>query len=50
MYSCFSFVFSSKPKKVELLKISKVMQLPRKSLPSWKNGREDESKFFGLSL
>ena len=33
MYSYFSFVFSTVPKKVQLLKISKVMQLLRKSLP-----------------
>ena len=49
MYSYFSFVFSTVPKKVQLLKISKVMQLLRKSLPPCKNDREEDNKFFGQS-
>ena len=50
MYRQFSFVFSTVPKKVQLLKISKVRQLLRKSLPPCKNGREEDNKFFGQSL
>ena len=47
MYSYFSFVFFTVPKKVQLLKISKVMELLWKSLPPWKNGRE-EHWFFSV--
>ena len=46
MYSYFSFVFSTVPKKVQLLKILKVMQLLWKSLPPpCKNGREEDKKY-----
>ena len=48
MYSYFSFVFSTVLEKVELLKISKVMQLLWKSLPPCKNGRKGENKFFSV--
>ena len=50
VYSYYSFVFSILPKKVQLLKISKVMWLLRKSLPPCKNGREKGKTFFGQSL
>ena len=50
MYSYFSYVFSTVPKKVQLLKILKVIQLLWKILPRWKNGREEHNKFFGQSL
>ena len=51
MYSYFLFVFSTVPKKVQLLKILKVMQLLWKSLPPpCKNGREENKNFFGQSL
>ena len=40
IYNYFSFVFSTVPKNVELLK------LLRKSLPSCNNGREEDNKFF----
>ena len=49
MYSYFSFVFSTVPKKAQLLKISKVMWLLWKLLPLWKAGREEHNKFFGQS-
>ena len=50
MYSYFSYVFSTVPKKVQLLKILKVIQLLWKSLPRWKNDREEHNKFCGQSL
>ena len=50
MYSYFSFVFSMVSKKLQLFKISKVMQLLRKSLPPCKNGREKNNKFFDQSF
>ena len=50
MYSYYSFVFSTLAKKVQLLKTSKVMWLPRKSLQPWKKGREEDNKFYGQSL
>ena len=51
MHSYFSFVFSTVPKKVQCLKILKVMWLIWKSLPPpCKNGREEGNKFFGQSL
>ena len=50
VYSYFSFVFSTEPKKFELLKISEVMKLFWKSLPPCKNGREEDNNFFGQSL
>ena len=50
IYSYFPFVSSTVPKKVELLKISKVMWLLWKSLLSCKNGREKGGKKFRLVL
>ena len=46
IYSYFSFVFCIVPKRVELLKIPKVMLLLLKSLLPYKN----ENKFFGQLL
>ena len=46
----FSLFFSTALKRVELLKILKLMQLLWKSLPRCKNGREDEIKSYGQSL
>ena len=46
IYSYFSSVFSTEPKKFELLKISAVMKLFWKSLPPCKNGREEDNSFF----
>ena len=40
----------AKSKKVELLKISKVMWSLLKSLPQLRNGRKEENKFFNWSL
>ena len=50
VYSYFLFVFSTVPKRVQLLKISKVMQLLSKMLPPYKNGGEEDHKCFGQSL
>ena len=50
MFSYYSFVFSTFSKKIQLLKISKVMWLLRKFLPPCKNGRDEDNKFFGQSL
>ena len=50
IYSYFSFIFSAVPKKVQLLKISKVMWLLWKLLPPWKIGRQEHNKFFGQFL
>ena len=50
IYSYFLFVFCIVLKRVELLKIAKVMQLLLKSLLPYKNGIEEENKFFGQSL
>ena len=45
MYSYFSFVFSTALEKVELLKISKVIQLLWKSLPPCKMGEKKRINF-----
>ena len=42
----FSFNFSIKPKKVELLKTWKVMHLFWKSIIACKTGKEEENTFF----
>ena len=50
IYSYFLFVFSVVSKKVQLLKILKVMQLFWKFLLPCKNRRKKGNKFFGQSL
>ena len=47
IYCYFSLVFSIALKKVELLKISKMMQLHCKSLPLCNYVREENNKFVG---
>ena len=50
IYNYFSSVFCIVPKKLLLLKTSKVRQSLEKSLPLCKGGRKIENKFFDQSL
>ena len=48
IFSYFSFVLSIKPKRMEFLKMSKVMYVA--TLPQCRNGRQEQNQFFRQSL